>query len=99
MQPCTRYNNQYDCEQAEGLPQGILRKAKKLGCPGFQGSYINFDKVKPWLETHQTELEQSDSGTTLHDQKMLAEIRYKEQMLRNKEQELKNSQIKEELLR
>jgi dynactin complex subunit len=99
MKRCDRYKNQADCEQANGLPPGTLRKANKLGCPGIQGSYINYDLVAPWLESHQADLEAVEDNSTLHDQKMLAEIRYKEQMLKNKEQELRNLQIKEEQLR
>jgi hypothetical protein len=40
------------------IPKGLLRLAKKSGCPGFEASgRIHWDVAEPWFNQHRVELE------------------------------------------
>jgi len=48
------FKHQGECEAAKGLPVGTLRKAKKLGSPGFYtNGRVDWSAVSVWLKENQ----------------------------------------------
>lgn len=48
------YQNQAECEEALKLPSGTLRKAKRLGSPGFAANgRVQWNLVQEWIANNQ----------------------------------------------
>jgi len=84
-----KHANQFECETAKALPAGTLRKAKKLGCPGFYANgRVDWDLIGPWLKENSglmTQGEGEESLTTLRAQSLKLDIALKELELKKAE--------------
>lgn len=77
------FKNQSVCSQATSTPVSTLRRAKKLGAPGFAvNNKINWTELGPWIAANLpavTKIEQD--ALTLREKKLQVDIELVEQKL------------------
>ena len=59
------YGSQEECAEREGVGKYIIRLAKNKGAPGFQGTRVCWDILKPWLDKHKEELSEETGNSLL----------------------------------